>query len=96
MAGLPAVRACVRNAQLRGTMGGMANRLEDRLRSRVVIKPDDPHAAPAMTDPHNREPARYTEPPDEIELACAGCTLIYRDARWRHDPACIFARTRAD
>ncbi len=90
MAGLPAVRACVRNAQLRGTMGGMANRLEDRLRSRVVIKPDDPHAAPAMTDPHNREPARYTEPPDEIEWLC--CTAEWEQGRWRHERSCVMRR----
>ena len=59
----------------------------------MIAKHDDHHADRATQDPANRAPRAYEIPPDEIELACPGCTLIYREARWQHDPACIFART---
>jgi hypothetical protein len=75
-----------------GHTDGMGKRLEDRLRSRVIVKPDDPHALPSMTDPHNREPARYAEPPDPIEEACPACTLEWRDGGWRHERSCVMRR----
>jgi hypothetical protein len=36
-------------------------------------------------------PSGYYRPSDAIELACAFCTLVYRDSRWQHDMACILA-----
>ncbi len=76
--------------------GGMSSRLVDRLRSRVLIKPDDHHAPPAATEAATRVPPRYTEPPDEIELACPGCTLAIEDGEWQHDRSCIFRPRPAD
>jgi hypothetical protein len=63
--------------------------------SRLRLPPDDPHAPLAAQDPHNREPARYREPPDAIERICPACTLEYRDGGWHHDRGCIFAGHRA-
>ena len=60
---------------------------------RLLAKPDDRHAARATQEAATRTPPRYAIDPDEIEDACPGCTLIYREGRWQHEPACIFART---
>jgi hypothetical protein len=63
----------------------------DVFRQKLRAMPDDPHADRAMTDPANRAARLYSEPPDEIEDFCPGCTPEWAGGSWRHDRACVFA-----
>jgi hypothetical protein len=57
------------------------------------------HHAPVPAVPAGDRRAGHGEyyyGPDEIEDTCPGCTLIWSGGKWVHDPACLFARTRAD
>lgn len=48
----------------------------------------DRHAPRSAHHPALRQPWQYAYDPDEIELACLHCTLVYRDGQWVHDGSC--------
>jgi hypothetical protein len=48
----------------------------------------DKHAPRSAHHPVLRAAWQYAYDPDEIELACLHCTLVYRDGQWTHDGAC--------
>lgn len=54
----------------------------------------DPHASRASLHPSLRGAWQFAYDLDEIELACAYCTLVYRGGTWIHDGSCPAARRR--
>jgi hypothetical protein len=57
--------------------------------------PSEDYRAPlAARDPRTRAPALLYDTQDEIETACPGCTLIWRDGAFTHENSCPFRRSR--
>jgi hypothetical protein len=55
---------------------------------RVVITPAGPFTRPSRRKPPQQLPAGYYAPRSSIESACPGCTLVWRDGAFTHEPSC--------